>query len=230
MLVINVNARSVDDVNTFINLENTGRVHEHPPADERTDEAGMLQSTLEAVYLPTAGSRRFAWGDADAAVETDPPRKRALPSRSCSVWSRTLRLRPAGVSAGGIGRGRSRRRRRAIAAGRGGRARRREPSPRRAPTRSCRPSSQGAASRLGPPEPDLRDAAGAGEEEQRQDGRSPLREPNPRRTRGSACSTQTSWKAITRASAFIYVLRAPAVRDHRRRRADAATRRNRCSC
>ena len=56
MLVINVMARSVDDVNTFIvNLENTGAFMNIRPADERTDEAGMLQSSLEAVYLPSAG-------------------------------------------------------------------------------------------------------------------------------------------------------------------------------
>jgi Tfp pilus assembly protein PilN len=56
MLVINVTARSVDDVNSFIiNLENTGAFMNIRPADERTDEAGMLQSSLEAVYLPSAG-------------------------------------------------------------------------------------------------------------------------------------------------------------------------------
>jgi Tfp pilus assembly protein PilN len=56
VLVINVTAKSVDDVNTFIvNLENTGAFMNIRPADERADEAGMLQSSLEAVYLPTAG-------------------------------------------------------------------------------------------------------------------------------------------------------------------------------
>jgi hypothetical protein len=46
----------VDDVNAFIvNLENTGAFMNIRPADERTDEAGMLQSSLDAVYLPTAG-------------------------------------------------------------------------------------------------------------------------------------------------------------------------------
>ncbi len=56
ILAINVTARSVDDVNTFIaNLENTGAFMNIRPADERTDEAGMLQSSLEAVYLPTTG-------------------------------------------------------------------------------------------------------------------------------------------------------------------------------
>jgi hypothetical protein len=56
MLEINVTARSVDDVNAFIvNLENTGVFMNIRPADERTDETGMLQSSLEAVYLPTMG-------------------------------------------------------------------------------------------------------------------------------------------------------------------------------
>jgi len=56
MLVINVTAKSVDDVNSFIvNLENTGAFMNIRPADERTDEAGMVQSSLEAVYLPSAG-------------------------------------------------------------------------------------------------------------------------------------------------------------------------------
>jgi Tfp pilus assembly protein PilN len=63
MLVINVNARSVDDVNTFItNLENTGAFMNIRPASERTDEAGMLQSSLEAVYLPTAGKPAIRGG------------------------------------------------------------------------------------------------------------------------------------------------------------------------
>lgn len=63
VLVINVMARSVDDVNTFIiNLENTGAFMDIRPADERTDETGMLQSSLEAVYLPTAGKPAIRGG------------------------------------------------------------------------------------------------------------------------------------------------------------------------
>jgi Tfp pilus assembly protein PilN len=63
VLVINVMARSVDDVNTFIiNLENTGAFMNIRPADERTDETGMLQSSLEAVYLPTAGKPAIRGG------------------------------------------------------------------------------------------------------------------------------------------------------------------------
>jgi Tfp pilus assembly protein PilN len=63
LLIINVTARSVDDVNTFIiNLENTGAFMNIRPADERTDESGMLQSSLEAVYLPTAGKPAIRGG------------------------------------------------------------------------------------------------------------------------------------------------------------------------
>ena len=56
VLTINVLAKTVDDVGTFIkNLEETGAFANIRPADERTDEAGLLLSTLEAVYLPSAG-------------------------------------------------------------------------------------------------------------------------------------------------------------------------------
>ena len=56
VLAINVSARSVDDINTFIeNLEATGAFANVRPAEEHTDENGMLVSSLEAVYLPTAG-------------------------------------------------------------------------------------------------------------------------------------------------------------------------------
>jgi Tfp pilus assembly protein PilN len=56
VLTINVSAKTVDDVNTFIeNLEETGAFMNVRPAEERNDEAGLLVSTLEAVYLPAAG-------------------------------------------------------------------------------------------------------------------------------------------------------------------------------
>ena len=56
VLTITVSAKAVDDVNTFIEkLEATGAVANVRPAEEHTDEAGMLLSALEAVYLPTAG-------------------------------------------------------------------------------------------------------------------------------------------------------------------------------
>jgi len=56
LLTINVLAKSVDNVSTFIeNLENTGAFMNIRPADERTDDNGLLVSSLEAVYMPTAG-------------------------------------------------------------------------------------------------------------------------------------------------------------------------------
>ena len=56
VLTINVSAKGVDDVNTFIeNLEASGAFQNVRPAEEHPDELGMLQSTLDAVYLPGAG-------------------------------------------------------------------------------------------------------------------------------------------------------------------------------
>jgi len=56
VLTINVSAKSVDDLNTFIeNLEASGAFENVRPAEEHPDESGLLQSTLEAVYLPAAG-------------------------------------------------------------------------------------------------------------------------------------------------------------------------------
>ena len=56
LLTINVLAKTVDDVSTFIeNLEKTGAFMDIRPADERTDDNGLLISSLEAVYMPTAG-------------------------------------------------------------------------------------------------------------------------------------------------------------------------------
>jgi Tfp pilus assembly protein PilN len=56
LLTINVLAKTVDDVSTFIeNLEKTGAFTNIRPADERTDDNGLLISSLEAVYVPAAG-------------------------------------------------------------------------------------------------------------------------------------------------------------------------------
>jgi Tfp pilus assembly protein PilN len=56
VLTINVLAKTVDDVSEFIeNLEKTGAFMNVRPADERTDDSGLLISTLEVVYVPTAG-------------------------------------------------------------------------------------------------------------------------------------------------------------------------------
>lgn len=55
-LGINVTARSVDDVNTFIeSLEGTGAFVNIRTTDEHPDDADMLVSTLEAFYLPAVG-------------------------------------------------------------------------------------------------------------------------------------------------------------------------------
>lgn len=56
ILSIAVTARGVDDVNMFIaNLEATGAFTSVRPVEERIDEAGLLFSNLDAVYLPSAG-------------------------------------------------------------------------------------------------------------------------------------------------------------------------------
>ena len=56
VLTIIVTAKSVDDVNTFIeNLERTGAFANVRPADDHPDDQGMMQATLEAVYVPSTG-------------------------------------------------------------------------------------------------------------------------------------------------------------------------------
>jgi Tfp pilus assembly protein PilN len=63
VLTINVSARTVDDVSVFLeNLEATGAFANIRPADERYDEAGLLLSTLEAVYAPSAGKPALRGG------------------------------------------------------------------------------------------------------------------------------------------------------------------------
>jgi Tfp pilus assembly protein PilN len=56
ILAISVSARGVDDVKEFIsNLEATGAFLNVRPADEHTEDNGTLISSLEALYLPSAG-------------------------------------------------------------------------------------------------------------------------------------------------------------------------------
>jgi Tfp pilus assembly protein PilN len=63
VLTISVSAKTVDDVGAFIkNLEDTGAFANIRPADERNDESGLLSSTLEAVYMPSAGKPAFRGG------------------------------------------------------------------------------------------------------------------------------------------------------------------------
>jgi Tfp pilus assembly protein PilN len=55
-LTINVLARSVDDMNTFIeNLESTGAFGHVRVGEEHPNEQGLFESVLEAPYLPEAG-------------------------------------------------------------------------------------------------------------------------------------------------------------------------------
>jgi Tfp pilus assembly protein PilN len=56
LLTINVLARGVDDMNTFIeNLESTGAFGHVRVGEEHPNEQGLFESVLEAPYLPEAG-------------------------------------------------------------------------------------------------------------------------------------------------------------------------------
>ena len=56
LLNISVSAKGVDEVSTFIDsLEATGAFANVRPMEEHPDDSGVLLSTLEAVYLPSAG-------------------------------------------------------------------------------------------------------------------------------------------------------------------------------
>jgi Tfp pilus assembly protein PilN len=56
VLAINVVARGVDDVSTFMaNLEATGAFANLRPAEERLNEQGQLESNLEMGYRPSIG-------------------------------------------------------------------------------------------------------------------------------------------------------------------------------
>lgn len=56
VLTIIVSAKSVEDVNTFIeNLEGTGAFANVRPAEDHPDDQGMIEATLEAAYMPSTG-------------------------------------------------------------------------------------------------------------------------------------------------------------------------------
>ena len=56
VLTIIVSAKSVDDVDTFIeNLEGTGAFANVLSADDHPDDQGMIEATLVAPYLPSTG-------------------------------------------------------------------------------------------------------------------------------------------------------------------------------
>jgi Tfp pilus assembly protein PilN len=67
VLSVSVVARGVDDVHTFINrLAATGAFHDLLTVEERENEAGLLESSLESIYAPG--------GAAAAAREGTDPR------------------------------------------------------------------------------------------------------------------------------------------------------------
>ena len=56
VLTIIVSARSVDDVDAFIeNLEGTGAFAKIRPGEDHPDDQGMIEATLEAPYMPSTG-------------------------------------------------------------------------------------------------------------------------------------------------------------------------------
>ena len=61
VLIVNVLARSVDDVNQFMeNLDQTNAFLELRSREEQTNEDGQIESTLEMIYQPAGrvGDRR----------------------------------------------------------------------------------------------------------------------------------------------------------------------------
>jgi Tfp pilus assembly protein PilN len=69
VLIVNVLARSVDDVNQFMeNLDQTNVFLELRSREESTNEDGQIESTLEMVYQPRAAS-----GTATAPASAEKP-------------------------------------------------------------------------------------------------------------------------------------------------------------
>jgi Tfp pilus assembly protein PilN len=55
VLTIIVVARSVDDIDRFmVNLEGTGAFRELNPAEDKADDAGLINATIESLYKPDA--------------------------------------------------------------------------------------------------------------------------------------------------------------------------------
>lgn len=68
MLTINVVARSIDDVNQFMNnLEQTGAFANPRPIEDHFDDQGLLESSLETSYVPPAA--KAATGDGKGAAQ-----------------------------------------------------------------------------------------------------------------------------------------------------------------
>jgi Tfp pilus assembly protein PilN len=58
LLTINVLAKTVDDVNEFIeNLEKTGAFHNVTPLEEQTNDQGLLEAVVEGTYVGTGTPR-----------------------------------------------------------------------------------------------------------------------------------------------------------------------------
>jgi Tfp pilus assembly protein PilN len=69
VLTIMVLARSVDDVNQFMeNLDQTAAFTNLTPVQEHTTEEGQIESTLEAVYVPKPAAAADARPAADGAA------------------------------------------------------------------------------------------------------------------------------------------------------------------
>jgi len=77
VLIVNVLARSVDDVNQFMeNLDQTNAFLELRSREESTNEDGQIESTLEMVYQP-----RGASGTATAPASAEKPADAQAPAR-----------------------------------------------------------------------------------------------------------------------------------------------------
>jgi Tfp pilus assembly protein PilN len=69
VLTILVVARSVDDVNQFMEkLDETGAFANLTPVQEHTNDQGQIESTLEAVYVPKAAAAPAAQPAADGGA------------------------------------------------------------------------------------------------------------------------------------------------------------------
>jgi Tfp pilus assembly protein PilN len=70
MLRVNVKARSVDDVQTFMeNLEATGAFKDAQPIQDHFDDEGQLETALDMVYTPAAARAAAAPAEEKPAAE-----------------------------------------------------------------------------------------------------------------------------------------------------------------
>ena len=78
VLLVNVLARGVDDVNQFMeNLDETNAFFELRSREEQTTEEGQIESTLEMVYQPRAASQPVdAQKPAEAGTKRSAPAER----------------------------------------------------------------------------------------------------------------------------------------------------------